>query len=161
MLTNVGGDGMINMNNEQSGLGKRIAELRRLRGWTQDDLALRVGMSKRTVGEYERRGPLPDKVGRFDAVFGGELLRGPALETLPLDGMTTNGAEVPAPVRRFIEVLEAVPDAYDKPTDDLAADQDCVTRAVEPLGVLLDEVFARLRAIERSVADLDKRLADR
>ena len=41
------------------GVGDRIRRLRRERGWTQTQLAERVGCSKRSVVYYEREGKYP------------------------------------------------------------------------------------------------------
>jgi len=147
MLAPTGGDRVITMDNDRPALGKRIASLRRTRGWSQSDLAMRVGMSPRTVGEYERTGPRTYKLGLFNAVFDGELLRGTVFDGSAPAG--TNGTKVPAPVED------------DALTFDMAADQEAVTGGVEPLGLLLDGVLARLRAVERAVADLEKKCADR
>jgi transcriptional regulator with XRE-family HTH domain len=144
MLAPTGGDRVITMDNDRPDLGKRIASLRGTRGWSQSDLAMRVGMSPRTVGEYERAGPKTYKLGLFNAVFDGELLRGTVF-----DGAASNGTKVPVPVED--DVL----------APDMAADQEAVTGGVEPLGLLLDGVLARLRAMERAVADLEKKCADR
>jgi transcriptional regulator with XRE-family HTH domain len=41
------------------GLGERIRRLRKERGWTQTDLAERVGCSRRAIVYYERDGKYP------------------------------------------------------------------------------------------------------
>lgn len=41
------------------GLGERIKNLRKERGWTQTDLAQRVGCSRRAIVYYERDGKYP------------------------------------------------------------------------------------------------------
>jgi len=41
------------------GLGDRIKRLRKERGWTQTDLAQRVGCSRRAIVYYERDGKYP------------------------------------------------------------------------------------------------------
>ena len=66
-------------------------------------------MSPRTVGEYERTGPRTYKLGLFNAVFDGELLRGTVFDGSAPAG--TNGTKVPAPVED------------DALTFDMAADQ--------------------------------------
>jgi hypothetical protein len=114
------------------------------------------------------------RLNQLDAVFGGALLAGTPLETLPLEGMTaqsvaaTNGTSVPSRTRDFVEQLAVSDDvlaARDMGNEalaaDLTADQDCVTRGMEPLGSLFDEVFARLRRVEQAVAALEKAQANR
>ncbi len=106
--------------------------------------------------------PRTYRLGLFNAVFDGELLRGTVF-----DGSASNGTKVPSPARSFAEVvvgddlLAAAPVEDDALTFDMAADQEAVTGGVEPLGLLLDGVLARLRAVERTVADLEKKCADR
>jgi transcriptional regulator with XRE-family HTH domain len=41
------------------GIGPRIRRLRKERGWTQSELAERVGCSKRAIVYYERQGKFP------------------------------------------------------------------------------------------------------
>lgn len=173
MLVSVGGDKKINLDNDREAIGKRIASLREERGWRQIDLAHRAGLSPSTITLYEREGPPVKRLNLLDAVFGGALLRGTALETLSLNGvpspepastsrtivldLTRDDPKVTdLPVRDFVAPLD--PDSGISP--DHAADQDSVTGGVEPLGLLFDEVFGRLRALERAVADLEKGVAD-
>ena len=152
MLFSVGGDKKINLDNDREAIGKRIASLREERGWRQVDLAHRAGLSHRTITLYEREGPPVKRLGLLDAVFGGALLRGTALETLPLNGMPS---PEPGSMSRTI-----VPDPDPGVSLEHAADQDSVVGGVEPLGLLFDEVFGRLRSLERAVADLEKRVTD-
>ena len=53
-------------------LGKRIALLRASRGWSQAELARRIGVSASAVGMYEqgRRGPSLDLLVRLAREFG-------------------------------------------------------------------------------------------
>jgi transcriptional regulator with XRE-family HTH domain len=61
-------------------LATRIRRMREARGWTQEELAHRVGLSARYVGDIERRRSSPSVkvLGRIAAAFevkAGELLR--------------------------------------------------------------------------------------
>jgi len=171
----VGGDGVITMDNDRPELGKRIRSLRDARNWSQSDLAMRVGMSPRTIGTYEREGPRMYKLGLFNAVFDGELLAGTVFDGAAsrdagTNGTASNGTKGPPRARSVAEVVESgvteeeltAVDAHDDAlASDMAADQTAVTGGVEPLGLLLDEVLARLRAVERAVVDLEKKCSDR
>ena len=62
-------------------LGRKVRALRRLRRWTQAELAQRAGLAERTIhnieaGEYE---PLPATLRALDEVFGQQV------ETVVLD----------------------------------------------------------------------------
>jgi transcriptional regulator with XRE-family HTH domain len=48
-------------------VGTRIRQARRARGWTQDDLAIAVGVSRSAVAQWEtdRAGQLRDNLGRI------------------------------------------------------------------------------------------------
>ena len=54
-------------------LGVRMRMLRRKAGLRQEDLAARLGVTKRTVGSWERDGLPVGKVARVDAALGGAL----------------------------------------------------------------------------------------
>jgi transcriptional regulator with XRE-family HTH domain len=53
-------------------LAKQIHHLRRLRGWSQPELATRVGISAAMIGRYERGEMMPpaDAMAKLAAVFG-------------------------------------------------------------------------------------------
>jgi len=164
------------MRNDRGVFGKRISRLREERKWTQGDLAIRTGLSLRTIGTYEREGPPVRRLNLLDAVFDGALLAGTSIETIPLEGMTaqsvaaTNGASVPdrgffderldravAAVENDLAAMAAADEAL---AADAAADQGCVTSGLEPLGLVFDEVFGRLRRVEQAIAALAKAQAD-
>lgn len=75
-------------------LGRRIVRLRTARGWSQGNLARRLGMSRCRLGKWERglHGPLVEDLARLADVLGvdlEELVRGrtpgePVLELPPL-----------------------------------------------------------------------------
>ena len=45
-------------------LRERVKELRRKRGWTQEDLAREIGVSLSTVQRWERQGGKPTRLAR-------------------------------------------------------------------------------------------------
>lgn len=72
-------------------LGREVARLRQLRGWTQQQLGDQVGMGQSTIARFERGG-----VAEFGAA---KLLRildalGHALRTIPLDKTRLDKAKV-------------------------------------------------------------------
>lgn len=70
--------------NTPAGVGWRIRAARRERGWTQDELAQAVGVSRSAVAQWEtdRTGQLRDNLGRIARALGvsiEHLMHGPAL----------------------------------------------------------------------------------
>lgn len=45
-------------------LGEKVKELRKKRGWAQEDLAREIGVSLSTVQRWERRGGEPSRLAR-------------------------------------------------------------------------------------------------
>ena len=56
---------------DRDALGRLLTELRKIRGWTQAEVAEQTTMSKATVGEYERgvRRRTIDRVRELAAVY--------------------------------------------------------------------------------------------
>ena len=53
-------------------LGEKIAVLRKARGWSQEDLAEQLGVSRQSVSKWESGGSIPDldKIVRMSGIFG-------------------------------------------------------------------------------------------
>jgi transcriptional regulator with XRE-family HTH domain len=88
----------------QSSVGHRIRSIRRERGWTQDDLANSVGVSRSAVAQWEtdRAGQIRDNLSRIARVLGVStefLLNG---NTAPPDVRAFSGDEL-ALVRLYRE----------------------------------------------------------
>jgi transcriptional regulator with XRE-family HTH domain len=80
----------------QSSVGHRIRSIRRERGWTQDDLANSVGVSRSAVAQWEtdRAGQIRDNLSRIARVLGVStefLLNG---STAPPDARSFSGDEL-------------------------------------------------------------------
>ena len=60
------------MKREPNALAKNIRYLRKLKGWTQQDLAKRLGCSQALVASYEagKRQPLTEKLTKLTELFG-------------------------------------------------------------------------------------------
>jgi transcriptional regulator with XRE-family HTH domain len=60
------------MNNESKNLGKNIRALRLEKGWTQRDLAAKLGTTQKTITAYEcsTRHPTAEKIPAIAAIFG-------------------------------------------------------------------------------------------
>ncbi|MEB4616343.1 helix-turn-helix domain-containing protein [Leucobacter sp. M11] len=79
-----------------STLGQRIGESRRLRGWTQDDLARKLRVTPQAVSKWETDQSIPDPslfVPLADALGVGldDLMRDPASPAPPVTAVITNG----------------------------------------------------------------------
>ncbi len=60
-------------------LGSRLKQLRLARGWAQEDLARRIGVSLSTVQRWETKGARPTRLGRraLDELFRDDATRQP------------------------------------------------------------------------------------
>ena len=89
-----------------TGVGPRIREARHERGWTQDDLAQAVGVSRSAVAQWEtdRTGQIRDNLGRIAHALGisvEHLLHGAASR----EPAVAAGAEELALLRLYRECL--------------------------------------------------------
>ena len=72
-------------------LGEKILKLRKARGWSQEDLAGRIGVTRQALSRWESDGAVPDTV---NVVQMADLF-GVSTDYLLRDGWTENSAAVP------------------------------------------------------------------
>jgi transcriptional regulator with XRE-family HTH domain len=127
------------MAQQMSLLGERIKTARLAQGWTQTQLAQRVGTTKKSIGIWERTGTISAlSLGRLTTVLPGLNVQGEWVEEAPL----TNGAT--RTIRRL--TMEA-------PLPELTASEpaiDTLRRLRRELTKITAELDAVVSGMERS-----------